>query len=66
MKAEDVTPGTIYPLSGKLLCFLPECHKKKLCCATPQGQTVRSRAALRMVAAWFLLVLSFEFPLKYL
>lgn len=49
MKAEDVTPGTVYPLLGKLLCFLPERHKKKLCGVTPQGQTVRSRAALRII-----------------
>lgn len=49
MKAEDVTPGTVYPLLGKLLCFLPEHYKKKLCGVTPQVQTVRSRAALRIV-----------------
>uniref|UniRef100_A0A671WHC7 Solute carrier family 5 member 6 n=1 Tax=Sparus aurata TaxID=8175 RepID=A0A671WHC7_SPAAU len=49
MKAEDVTPGTVYPLLGKLLCFLPERHKKKLCGVTPQVQTVRSRAAPRIV-----------------
>lgn len=40
MKEEDVTPGTIYPLFGKLLCYLPECLKKKLCCGTPLGRTV--------------------------
>lgn len=40
MKEEDVTPGTVYPLMGKLLCFLPEHLKKKLCCVTPLGQTV--------------------------
>uniref|UniRef100_A0A8D3EEP5 Sodium-dependent multivitamin transporter n=1 Tax=Scophthalmus maximus TaxID=52904 RepID=A0A8D3EEP5_SCOMX len=34
----DVTPGTVYPLLGKLLCFLPERLKKKLCCVTPLGQ----------------------------
>lgn len=39
MKEEDVTPGTVYPLLGKLLCFLPEHLKKKLCCVTPLGQT---------------------------
>ncbi|XP_054469950.1 solute carrier family 5 member 6 isoform X2 [Anoplopoma fimbria] len=39
MKEEDVTPGTTYPLFGKLLCFLPEDLKKKLCCVTPLGQT---------------------------
>lgn len=36
MKEEDVTPGTIYPLMGKLLCFLPERLRRKLCCVTPQ------------------------------
>uniref|UniRef100_A0AAQ4S611 Solute carrier family 5 member 6 n=1 Tax=Gasterosteus aculeatus aculeatus TaxID=481459 RepID=A0AAQ4S611_GASAC len=40
MKEEDVTPGTIYPVFGKLLCFLPEHLKKKLCCVTPRGPTV--------------------------
>ncbi|KAM9708654.1 solute carrier family 5 member 6 isoform 1-T1 [Menidia menidia] len=40
MKEEDVTPGTIYPLFGKLFCFLPEHLKKKLCCVTPLGQTL--------------------------
>uniref|UniRef100_A0A8D3AUN7 Sodium-dependent multivitamin transporter n=1 Tax=Scophthalmus maximus TaxID=52904 RepID=A0A8D3AUN7_SCOMX len=29
---------TVYPLLGKLLCFLPERLKKKLCCVTPLGQ----------------------------
>lgn len=46
MKEEDVTPGTIYPLLGKVLCFLPEHLKKKLCCVTPLGQTV-SKPPLR-------------------
>lgn len=40
LKEEDVTPGTVYPLMGKLLCFLPEHLKMKLCCVTPLGQTV--------------------------
>lgn len=35
MKEEDVTPGTVFPLLGSLLCFLPEHMKKKLCCVTP-------------------------------
>ncbi|CAK6966035.1 adhesion G protein-coupled receptor F4 [Scomber scombrus] len=39
MKEVDLTPGTLYPLLGKLLFFLPERLKKKLCCVTPQGQT---------------------------
>ncbi|XP_053191878.1 solute carrier family 5 member 6 [Scomber japonicus] len=41
MKEEDVAPGTLYPLLGKLLFFLPERLKKKLCCCvTPQRQTL--------------------------
>lgn len=39
-------PGTLYPLLGKLFCFLPEHLKKKLCCVTPLGQTVRERIDL--------------------
>ncbi|XP_029900889.1 solute carrier family 5 member 6 isoform X2 [Myripristis murdjan] len=38
MKEEEVTPGTIYPLLGNLLFFLPEHLKQKLCCVTPLGQ----------------------------
>lgn len=40
MKEEDVTPGTVYPLFRKLLVFLPERLKRKLCCGTPQGTAV--------------------------
>nr|XP_046268766.1 solute carrier family 5 member 6 [Scatophagus argus] len=43
MKEEDVSPGTVYPLLGKLLCFLPEHLKKKLCCVTPLGQTLSAQ-----------------------
>ncbi|XP_070835603.1 solute carrier family 5 member 6 isoform X1 [Chaetodon trifascialis] len=43
MKEEDVTPGTIYPVFGKLLCFLPEHLKKKLCCVTPLGETLSAQ-----------------------
>ncbi|XP_038155542.1 solute carrier family 5 member 6 [Cyprinodon tularosa] len=39
MKEEEATPGTLYPLLGKLLCFLPEHLKKKLCCVTPLIQS---------------------------
>lgn len=41
MKEEDVMPGTIYPLFGNMLFFLPERLKKKLCCMTPLGERVR-------------------------
>lgn len=40
MKEEDVMPGTIYPLLGNLLFFLPERLKKNVCCTTPLGETV--------------------------
>lgn len=43
MKEEDVTPGTVYPLLGKLLCFLPEHLKKKLCCVTPLGELLSAQ-----------------------
>ncbi|XP_028421504.1 solute carrier family 5 member 6 isoform X3 [Perca flavescens] len=43
MKEEDLTPGTVYPLLGKLLCFLPEHLKKKLCCVTPLGHTLSAQ-----------------------
>lgn len=39
MREEDVTPGTVFPLLGKLLFFLPENVKKKLCCVIPLAQT---------------------------
>uniref|UniRef100_A0A8C9T2R9 Sodium-dependent multivitamin transporter n=1 Tax=Scleropages formosus TaxID=113540 RepID=A0A8C9T2R9_SCLFO len=32
MKEKDVTPGTVYPILGNLLFFLPERYKEKLCC----------------------------------
>ncbi|XP_072313179.1 sodium-dependent multivitamin transporter-like [Eucyclogobius newberryi] len=43
MRAEDVTPGTVYPLFGKLFFFLPEKVKQKLCCVTPLAQTQKER-----------------------
>nr|XP_046165078.1 sodium-dependent multivitamin transporter-like isoform X2 [Oncorhynchus gorbuscha] len=35
MKEEDVTPGTLYPLLGNMLFFVPDNLKQNLCCATP-------------------------------
>uniref|UniRef100_A0A3B3T102 Solute carrier family 5 member 6 n=1 Tax=Paramormyrops kingsleyae TaxID=1676925 RepID=A0A3B3T102_9TELE len=35
MKEKDVAPGTVYPVLGNLLFFLPERYKEKLCCVTP-------------------------------
>ncbi|XP_064881930.1 sodium-dependent multivitamin transporter-like isoform X2 [Oncorhynchus nerka] len=37
MKAEEVTPGTLYPLLGNMLLFVPDKLKQKLCCVTPLG-----------------------------
>ncbi|XP_060773303.1 solute carrier family 5 member 6a isoform X2 [Neoarius graeffei] len=34
-KEKDLTPGTVYPVLGKLLFFLPERYREKLCCVTP-------------------------------
>lgn len=41
-REEDVTPGTVFPLLGKLLFFLPENVKQKLCCVTPLAQSKES------------------------
>ncbi|KAK5603298.1 hypothetical protein CRENBAI_010763, partial [Crenichthys baileyi] len=46
MKEGETTPGTIYPLLGKLLCFLPEHLKKKLCCVTPLRQSIADQQTL--------------------
>ncbi|XP_031732938.1 solute carrier family 5 member 6a [Anarrhichthys ocellatus] len=35
MKEKDLTPGTVFPVMGTLLFFLPERYKEKLCCVTP-------------------------------
>ena len=41
MKEKDLTPGTVYPVMGNLLFFLPQRYKEKLCCITPLGQRVK-------------------------
>lgn len=46
IREEDITPGTVYPLLGKLLFFLPEPAKQKLCCVTPLTQTHKERNGL--------------------
>ncbi|XP_005799330.1 sodium-dependent multivitamin transporter-like [Xiphophorus maculatus] len=42
MKEGEATPGTVYPLLGKLLFFLPEHMKKKVCCVTPLRPAIPS------------------------
>lgn len=44
MKEEDVTPGTLYPLLGNMLFFVPDKLKQKLCCVTPLGHGVRQQS----------------------
>uniref|UniRef100_A0A6Q2Z0U1 Sodium-dependent multivitamin transporter n=1 Tax=Esox lucius TaxID=8010 RepID=A0A6Q2Z0U1_ESOLU len=34
-KEKYLTPGTVYPVLGNLLFFLPERYREKLCCVTP-------------------------------
>ncbi|XP_077409795.1 solute carrier family 5 member 6a isoform X2 [Vanacampus margaritifer] len=38
MKEKQLTPGTVYPVLGNLLFFLPQRYKEKLCCITPLAQ----------------------------
>ena len=47
MKEKDLTPGTVFPVLGTLLFFLPERYREKLCCVTPLTQKVSS--CLRLV-----------------
>ncbi|XP_019947487.2 solute carrier family 5 member 6a [Paralichthys olivaceus] len=35
MKEKELTPGTVFPVLGTLLFFLPERYREKLCCITP-------------------------------
>lgn len=35
MKESELTPGTVFPVLGTLLFFLPERYREKLCCRTP-------------------------------
>uniref|UniRef100_A0A673JWC0 Solute carrier family 5 member 6a n=1 Tax=Sinocyclocheilus rhinocerous TaxID=307959 RepID=A0A673JWC0_9TELE len=34
-KENELNPGTIYPVLGNLLFFLPQRYREKLCCVTP-------------------------------
>lgn len=42
MKEKELTPGTVYPVLGTLLFFLPDRYREKLCCITPLAQKVNS------------------------
>ncbi|XP_074472687.1 sodium-dependent multivitamin transporter-like [Sebastes fasciatus] len=41
MKEKDLTPGTVFPVLGTLLFFLPERYREKLCCVTPLSPPVQ-------------------------
>ncbi|XP_055362289.1 solute carrier family 5 member 6a isoform X2 [Betta splendens] len=41
MKEKELTPGTVFPVLGTLLFFLPERYREKLCCVTPLAQKPR-------------------------
>ncbi|KAL6096237.1 slc5a6 [Pungitius sinensis] len=43
MKEKDLTPGTVFPVLGTLLFFLPERYKEKLCCVTPLSTPPESK-----------------------
>nr|XP_061806498.1 sodium-dependent multivitamin transporter-like [Nerophis lumbriciformis] len=45
MKEKQLTPGTVYPVLGNLLFFLPERYREKLCCITPLAQKVTTLSA---------------------
>ncbi|XP_061609953.1 solute carrier family 5 member 6a isoform X1 [Phyllopteryx taeniolatus] len=37
-KEKQLTPGTVYPVLGNLLFFLPQRYREKLCCVAPLAQ----------------------------
>uniref|UniRef100_A0A672PU63 Sodium-dependent multivitamin transporter n=2 Tax=Sinocyclocheilus grahami TaxID=75366 RepID=A0A672PU63_SINGR len=39
-KEKELNPGTIYPVFGNLLFFLPQRYREKLCCVTPLEDNV--------------------------
>uniref|UniRef100_A0AAR2IZH1 Sodium-dependent multivitamin transporter n=1 Tax=Pygocentrus nattereri TaxID=42514 RepID=A0AAR2IZH1_PYGNA len=52
-KEKELTPGTVFPVVGTLLFFLPERYREKLCCVTPLEGKVRKRRK----ASTFILIL---------
>uniref|UniRef100_A0A673WZL6 Sodium-dependent multivitamin transporter n=1 Tax=Salmo trutta TaxID=8032 RepID=A0A673WZL6_SALTR len=43
MKEKDLIPGTVFPVLGNLLFFLPEYYREILCCVTPLPHKVGCR-----------------------
>uniref|UniRef100_A0A674NKF7 Solute carrier family 5 member 6a n=1 Tax=Takifugu rubripes TaxID=31033 RepID=A0A674NKF7_TAKRU len=48
MKEKDLRPGTVFPVLGTLLFFLPQRYKEKLCCVTPLASEVNYRSLSKL------------------
>ena len=53
MKEKELTPGTVFPVLGTLLFFLPERYREKLCCITPLAQKVTNTSLLLLPRVLF-------------
>lgn len=47
MKESELTPGTVYPVLGTLLFFLPERYREKLCCRMPLSPKLKEPSPYR-------------------
>lgn len=47
MRESELTPGTVFPVLGTLLFFLPERYREKLCCRTPLTPKLRETSPYR-------------------
>lgn len=67
MKEKELTPGTVYPVLGTLLFFLPERYREKLCCVTPLPQKVFTVHTTMHFQLQFVLIYAFNsgFALVY-
>lgn len=52
MKEKDLRPGTVFPVLGTLLFFLPERYKEKLCCVTPLASEVSCSSLSACLFSW--------------
>lgn len=52
MKEKQLTPGTVYPVLGNLLFFLPQRYKEKLCCVTPLAPKVTAHRRVFSIAPY--------------
>uniref|UniRef100_A0A672FI58 Sodium-dependent multivitamin transporter n=1 Tax=Salarias fasciatus TaxID=181472 RepID=A0A672FI58_SALFA len=50
-RSSDLTPGTVFPVLGTLLFFLPERYKEKMCCVTPLDRKVSCRGHFPSVSS---------------